>query len=163
MFIQYYTKSMTIALGKPAPDFTLENQEGEKISLASLRGKNVVIYFYPKDSTPGCTQEACDFRDNIARLQSADTVVLGISKDSAKSHTNFRTKYELPFDLLVDEGAKVCDLYGCWKEKSIYGKTFLGVERSTFLIDKEGILRKEWRKVSVKGHVDSVLEAIAAL
>lgn len=154
---------MSISLGAPAPDFTLQNQDGLPVSLSGLRGKNVVLYFYPKDSTPGCTQEACDFRDNIARLQQGDTVVLGISKDSAKSHTNFRTKYALPFDLLVDEGAAVCDLYGCWKEKSMYGKSFLGVERSTFLIDKEGILRKEWRKVSVKGHVDEVLAAIAAL
>lgn len=146
-----------------APDFTLTNQDGKAVSLHDFLGKNVVLYFYPKDMTPGCTQEACDFRDNIARLQSADTVVLGLSKDSEKSHGKFREKYELPFDLLADTDGEVCELYKTWVEKSMYGKKYMGIERATFLVDKEGNLAKEWRKVKVKGHVDEVLAAIKDL
>lgn len=146
-----------------APDFTLSNHDGKTVSLHDFLGKNVVLYFYPKDMTPGCTQEACDFRDNIARLQSADTVVLGLSKDSEKSHGKFREKYELPFDLLADTDGEVCELYKTWVEKSMYGKKYMGIERATFLVDKEGNLAKEWRKVKVKGHVDEVLAAIKEL
>lgn len=154
---------MTLHIGDKAPNFTLPNQEGKPVSLKDFAGKNVVVYFYPKDMTTGCTQEACDFRDNIARLQSADTVLLGISKDSEKSHGKFRDKYELPFDLLADTEGKVCELFGTWVKKSMYGREYMGIERSTFLVDKNGLLRNEWRKVKVKGHVDEVLNALKAL
>lgn len=154
---------MTLSIGDKAPDFTLNNQEGTPVTLSELKGHNVVLYFYPRDMTPGCTQEACDFRDNLARLQKNGTMVLGVSKDSEKSHVKFREKHELPFDLLADTETKVCDLYGAWVEKSMYGKKYMGIERSTILIDKEGVVQEIWRKVKVKGHVDAVLEAVEKL
>ncbi len=147
-----------------APDFTLESDNAGTISLADYRGKkNIVLYFYPKDSTSGCTKEACDFRDNLNRLETGDTVVLGVSKDSLKSHTKFREKEGLTFPLLSDPEGAVCDLYGVWKEKSMYGRKYFGIERSTFLIDKEGKIREMWIKVKVPGHVDAVLKAVQAL
>ncbi len=150
-------------IGDPAPGFDLPTETGEDISLASLKGKNVVVYFYPKDDTPGCTVEAQDFRDHIEDFKSADTVVIGISKDSVKSHQKFVEKHCLPFTLGADEDCATCQDYGAWVEKSMYGKKYMGIDRSTFLIDKEGIIRKIWRKVKVKGHVAEVLEAAKAL
>jgi thioredoxin-dependent peroxiredoxin len=150
-------------LGKPVPDFTLPATGGKDISLSGLRGQNVVIYFYPKDSTPGCTTEGQDFRDSIDTFRRRNTVVLGISRDSIKSHENFKAKQEFPFDLLSDAEEHACQLFDVIREKNMYGRKVLGVERSTFLIDTGGVLRREWRKVTVNGHVEEVLEAIKAL
>jgi peroxiredoxin Q/BCP len=152
-----------VTVGKPVPDFTLPATGGKDISLSDFRGKNVVIYFYPKDSTPGCTTEGQDFRDSIKTFQRRKTVVLGISRDSIKSHENFKAKQDFPFDLLSDADEQACRLFDVIKEKNMYGRKVMGIERSTFLIDAEGILRREWRKVSVKGHVEEVLEAVKAL
>ncbi len=149
--------------GTPAPDFKLANDLGGEVSLRSLRGRPVVLYFYPKDDTPGCTKEACAFRDRGAEFRAHDAVILGVSKDPVASHARFRTKYGLDFPLLSDTSGKVLEAYGAWKEKSLYGRTFLGVERSTFLIDREGVVRKAWRKVKVGGHDDEVLEALKGL
>lgn len=152
---------MALSIGDKAPDFTLATDvEGQHITLSKLRGKKVVLYFYPKDNTPGCTKEACDFRDNFARLQSANVEVFGISKDNTKAHQKFKTKYELPFTLLVDHNADVCEAYGVINKKSLFGKTFLGIQRSTFLIDENGNIRAIWRKVKVNGHVEQVLNEI---
>ncbi len=148
--------------GKKAPAFALKNQAGEAVKLAELKGKYVVLYFYPKDNTPGCTQEACDFRDSYKKLVKQDVVVLGVSPDSEKSHQNFIAKYALPFDLLVDAEHAVAEKYGAWGEKSMYGKKFMGLIRSTFLIGPDGVLIKAWPKVKVAGHVDDVAQAIAA-
>ncbi len=152
-----------VTLGKPVPDFTLPATGGKDISLSDFRGKNVVIYFYPKDSTPGCTTEGQDFRDSIKTFQRRKTVILGISRDSIKSHENFKAKQDFPFDLLSDAEEQACRLFDVIKEKNMYGRKVMGIERSTFLIDAEGILRREWRKVAVKGHVEEVLEAVKAL
>jgi len=152
-----------VTVGKPVPDFTLPATGGKDISLSDFRGKNVVIYFYPKDSTPGCTTEGQDFRDSIKTFQRRKTVVLGVSRDSIKSHENFKAKQDFPFDLLSDADEQACRLFDVIKEKNMYGRKVMGIERSTFLIDAEGILRREWRKVSVKGHVEEVLEAVKAL
>jgi peroxiredoxin Q/BCP len=152
-----------VTLDKPVPDFTLPATGGKDISLSDFRGKNVVIYFYPKDSTPGCTTEGQDFRDSIKTFQRRKTVILGISRDSIKSHENFKAKQDFPFDLLSDADEHACRLFDVIKEKNMYGRKVMGIERSTFLIDAEGILRREWRKVSVKGHVEEVLEAVKAL
>lgn len=143
-----------------AHNFTLPADNGEKITLNDYRGKKVVLYFYPKDSTPGCTQEACDFRDNFERLTVKKVVVLGISKDSIIRHKNFKKKNNLPFLLLSDEDGEVCEKYDVWKEKINFGKRYFGIERSTFLIDENGDIVKEWRKVKVKGHIDEILEEI---
>lgn len=151
---------MTLQIGDAAPDFTLPSDQEKSISLKSLRGKQVVLYFYPKDSTPGCTREACDFRDNIQKFTKKNVEVLGISKDSAKSHTKFKEKYELPFTLLVDANADVCEAYGVVDKKSMFGKTFLGITRSTFLIDEKGKIKAIWRKVKVTGHVEQVLNEL---
>ncbi|MBN1448352.1 MAG: thioredoxin-dependent thiol peroxidase [Bacteroidetes bacterium] len=150
-------------VGKKAPAFTLPSVNGGNVSLKDFRGKNVVLYFYPKDSTPGCTKEACDFRDNFARLQAHGAVVLGVSADSVASHEKFRKKYELPFDLLSDESYAMLEKYGVRKQKKLYGRTFLGIERTTMLIDGEGVVRHIWPKVKVKGHVDEVLSALENL
>ncbi len=149
-----------LQVGDPAPDFTATDGNGNPVSLAALRGKKVVLYFYPKDMTPGCTQEACDFRDRYAELQEAGAVLLGVSPDSGKSHARFTAKYELPFPLLADEDHAVAESYGVWKEKSMYGKTYMGIERSTFLIDPEGKIARVWPKVKVTGHGDEVLAAV---
>jgi len=149
--------------GMKAPAFTAPSSQGGEISLEDLRGKRVVLYFYPKDNTPGCAREACGFRDAGAELRKAGVVVLGVSKDSLKSHGNFAEKFGLNFPLLPDPEKKIIEAYGVWKEKKMYGKTTFGVERSTFLIDGEGTVRKVWRKVKVDGHVDEVLEALKGL
>jgi peroxiredoxin Q/BCP len=151
-------------IGKAAPDFEIEATRNKTIKLSDYKGeKNVVLYFYPKDSTPGCTTEGQDFRDNYRKFTSRKTVILGVSRDSLKSHENFRTKQEFPFDLLSDPDEVLCKLFDVIKMKNMYGKKVLGIERSTFLIDKDGILRNEWRKVKVKGHVEEVLEAVKNL
>jgi thioredoxin-dependent peroxiredoxin len=155
--------SLMIKEGNKAPTFTLPNADGETLSLKDLVGKIVVLYFYPKDSTPGCTLEACDFRDNFARLTAAGAVVLGISADSDASHRKFRDKYQLPFELLADVDRKVIQLYDVWREKNMYGKTLMGIQRSTFVVDAKGILVKEFRGVKVKGHVDEVLDVVSRL
>lgn len=143
-----------------AINFKLPADNGEIINLEDYRGKKVILYFYPKDNTPGCTQEACDFRDNIARLISKNIVVFGISKDSIKKHENFKKKYELPFLLLSDENDNVSEKYGVWKEKINFGKKYFGIERTTFLLDENGEIIKEWRKVKVKGHVEEIINEL---
>ena len=129
-----------LEIGTKAPDFTLPDQNGNMHSLSEYRGKKVILYFYPKDNTPGCTKQACNFRDNYPHIVAKGAEVIGISKDSAKTHTNFASKHELPFILLSDPDVKVIQAYGAWKEKKMYGKTFLGIERTSFLIDEEGII-----------------------
>lgn len=143
--------------GQKAPEFSLPDQDGNLRSLSDYRGSWVVVYFYPKDMTPGCTQEACDFRDNLARLQAAGASVLGISADPSRRHKKFANKESLNFPLLADEGHGVCESYGVWQRKQFMGRTFMGVVRSTFLIDGEGLVRKVYTAVSVRGHVDEVL------
>jgi len=149
-----------IEIGKKAPAFTLLDDSGKKVSLSSFKGKKVVLYFYPKDNTPGCTQEACDFRDNFARVQAVGAAVLGVSADSVDRHRKFKQKYDLPFPLLSDESHEVLEKYGVWKEKKLYGKTFMGIERSTVIIDGKGKVTHFFPKVKVKGHVEQVLEAL---
>lgn len=154
---------MTTEIGKPAPAFTMATDGGGSIGLAGLKGKTVILYFYPKDDTPGCTKEACGFRDNLSAFDGADAVVIGVSKDSVAKHDKFKAKYDLPFTLASDEDGSVCEAYGTWVEKSMYGKKYMGIERATFLIDGQGVLRQEWRKVKVPGHVEAVLEAAKGL
>ncbi len=154
---------MTTETGKPAPDFSMPTDGGGQVSLSGLKGKNVILYFYPKDDTPGCTKEACGFRDNLAAFEGAEAVVIGVSKDSVAKHDKFKAKYDLPFSLASDEDGKVCEAYGTWVEKSMYGKKYMGIDRATFLIDGKGVLRQEWRKVKVPGHVEAVLEAAKGL
>jgi len=151
---------MTLAIGDRAPDFTLVSDQNQNITLSKLRGKKVILYFYPKDNTPGCTKEACDFRDQFAKFKAANVEIFGISKDSAKAHTKFKEKYQLPFTLLVDDHADVCEAYGVINKKSLFGKTFLGIQRSTFLIDEAGTIRAIWRKVKVPGHVEQLLSEL---
>lgn len=146
--------------GKKAPDFTLPRDGGEDVSLSDFRGQKVVLYFYPKDNTSGCTTQACEFRDQHPDFQKVDTVILGVSPDSVRSHQGFRDKHELPFPLLADTEHKVAEAYGVWKEKSMYGRKYWGIERSTFLIDEEGGLQKVWRKVKARGHAQEVLAAL---
>ncbi|WP_193368339.1 thioredoxin-dependent thiol peroxidase [Pelagibius marinus] len=150
-------------LGKKAPAFTMPTDGGGEISLKNLKGQKVVLYFYPKDDTPGCTKEACGFRDALPDFTKVDAVIIGVSKDTVAKHERFKEKYDLPFTLASDEDGKVCEAYGTWIEKSMYGRKYMGIDRSTFLIDENGILRGEWRKVKVKGHVEEVLEAAQAL
>jgi peroxiredoxin Q/BCP len=153
----------SVSLGKKVPDFTLPATGEQEISLNQLKGRNVVIYFYPKDSTPGCTTEGQDFRDNYPAFQKLDTEILGVSRDGIKSHENFKAKQDFPFELLSDKEESLCKLFDVIKEKNMYGRKVMGIERSTFLIDAKGVLRQEWRKVKVKGHVEEVLEAVKAL
>lgn len=153
----------SIAIGQPAPDFELLASNGKKVKLSKYQGKKVVLYFYPKDNTPTCTQESCDFRDANPGFKRAGAVVLGISPDELKSHEKFVEKFELPFLLLSDPDHEIAEAYGVWQEKKLYGRTYMGIVRSTFLIDEEGILRGEWRNVRVKGHTEKVLEAVRAL
>ena len=150
---------MPITINKKAPAFTAEATGEQTISLKDFKGKNLVIYFYPKDNTPGCTQEGQDFRDNYSKFKRAKTVVLGVSRDSVKTHTNFKSKHEFPFDLLSDPDEALCKLFDVIKLKKNYGREYMGIERSTFLIDSKGVLREEWRGVKVKGHVEEVLAA----
>ncbi|RWZ51318.1 thioredoxin-dependent thiol peroxidase [Halobacillus fulvus] len=151
---------MTLEKGTQAPDFTLKASNGESVSLSDYKGKNVVLYFYPKDMTPGCTTEACDFRDHHESFADLDAVILGVSPDPVESHNKFIDKHDLPFLLLADEDHNVAEEYGVWKLKKNFGKEYYGIERSTFIIDKEGNLAEEYRKVKVKGHVESALEYI---
>jgi peroxiredoxin Q/BCP len=151
-----------LQVGKPAPDFTLQDQDGKSVTLSKLKGSPVVLYFYPKDDTPGCTKEACSFRDESARFKKKKAVVLGVSPDDTKSHAKFAKKFELPFSLLADVGNKICEAYGVWKEKNMYGRKYMGVERTTFVIDGKGIVRQIFSKVKVDGHSDEVLEALEA-
>lgn len=147
--------------GQAAPDFSLPSTGGSIVSLAEFKGKkNVVLYFYPKDNTPGCTKEACFFRDVQGEFEQAGAVILGVSADAVKSHEGFAVKFSLLFPLLSDESKSVIEAYGVWKEKSNYGKKYMGIERTTFAIDKSGIIRKIWPKVSVEGHIDEVLEFV---
>jgi thioredoxin-dependent peroxiredoxin len=146
-----------VAEGEKAPDFTLEADDGRQISLKDYVGKRVVLYFYPKDDTPGCTREAVEFRDVADEFEREGAVVVGVSKDSVGSHRKFKQKYELPFTLLSDPGGKVLELYGVWKEKSLYGRTFMGTERTTFLIDEKGVVVKVYRKVKPQGHAQVCL------
>jgi peroxiredoxin Q/BCP len=143
--------------GDEAPDFTLQADDEKGVSLSDYRGKKVVLYFYPKDGTPGCTREAIEFRNIFEEFMKEDAVILGVSKDSVQSHQKFKRKHKLPFTLLSDPEGKVLDLYGVWKKKSLYGRTFMGTERTTFLIDERGILKKIYRKVKVKGHAQACL------
>lgn len=152
-----------IALGKKVPDFELPATGGKTVTLSGLGGKNVVLYFYPKDSTPGCTREGQDFRDQYTKIKRCNTVVLGVSRDSLRSHENFKTKQNFPFDLLSDTDETLCRTFDVIKEKNMYGRKVMGIERSTFLIDAQGVLRHEWRKVKVDGHVEQVLEAVKTL
>ena len=154
---------MTVAVGKKIPDFTVPATGGEDWSLSDAKGEKVVIYFYPKDMTTGCTKESQDFRDAWPAFKKAKVRVLGISRDSIKSHDKFREKEKLPFELLSDADEKVCKLFDVIKEKSLYGRKYMGVDRSTFLIDAGGVLRREWRGVKVPGHVEEVLEAAKSL
>ncbi|AKP75420.1 Putative peroxiredoxin bcp [Priestia megaterium Q3] len=151
---------MTAVVGEKAPDFVLMSTNGEQVSLASMEGKNVVLYFYPKDMTPGCTTEACDFRDQHENFEELDAVILGVSPDPIDKHHKFIDKHGLPFLLLADEDHSVAEEYGVWKLKKNFGKEYMGIERSTFIIDKEGTLVKEYRKVRVKGHVEEALSFI---
>ncbi len=149
--------------GDKAPDFSLPDQSGKAVTLKQFKGRPVVLYFYPKDNTPGCTKEACDFRDSDAAIRKAGAVVLGVSLDDGASHQKFISKYDLPFSLLSDEGAKVSKAYGVYKQKSMYGRTFWGIERSTFVIDGAGTIQAAFRKVKVDGHAQDVLAALKAL
>ena len=151
-----------LQVGDKAPDFSLPDQDGKTVSLKSLKGKQVVLYFYPKDDTTGCTKEACGFRDSLRTIEQANTVVLGVSMDNAESHQKFIKKYSLPFTLLCDEDGKVSKAYGVYKKKNMYGKTYWGIERSTFIIDETGTLKAIFRKVKVDGHVGEVQAALKA-
>ena len=154
---------MSIEINKLAPDFKLMGSDGKDHSVSDYKGKNIVLYFYPKDNTAGCTTEACDFRDNIQNFNDLNAIILGVSRDSLASHDKFITKLSLPFVLLSDPDETVCKLYDVIKEKNMYGKKYMGIERSTFIIDKEGILVQDFRKVRVKGHIDKVLETLKNL
>jgi peroxiredoxin Q/BCP len=143
--------------GEKAPDFTLQADDRKEVSLSDYRGKKVVLYFYPKDGTPGCTREAIEFKEMAKEFEREGAVILGVSKDSIKSHEKFKQEHDLPFTLLSDPEGKVLDLYGVWKKKSLYGRTFMGTERTTFLIDEKGIVKRTYRKVKVKGHAQVCL------
>ena len=149
---------MSVEIGKPAPDFTLPTDGGGRIRLKDRRGRKVVLYFYPKDDTSGCTAEACGFRDRMPELARHGITVIGVSRDSTASHDKFKSKYGLPFTLASDLDGKVSEAYGTWVEKSMYGRKYLGVDRATFLIDEKGIVRAVWRRVKVPGHVEEVLK-----
>ena len=146
--------------GDKAPAFTLISDEGKKVSLKDLKGKKVILYFYPKDDTSGCTAEACGFRDNIKVINKKNTVVIGVSKDNTKSHQKFKTKYDLPFTLLSDENFEMLNDYGVWKEKSMYGRKYMGIERTTFIIDEKGKIEEVFDKVKVPGHVEEVISKL---
>ncbi|HBA64938.1 MAG: peroxiredoxin [Gammaproteobacteria bacterium HGW-Gammaproteobacteria-10] len=153
----------TLSIGTTAPNFEAAATGGKIITLSDFLGKNVVIYFYPKDNTPGCTQEGIDFRDHIDEFNAFNTVILGVSRDSVKVHEGFKCKQTFPFDLLSDQDETLCNLFGVIKMKNMYGKQVRGIERSTFLIDEQGILRHEWRGVKVKNHVAEVLQELKVL
>lgn len=146
--------------GNKAPDFKLQNQDGKSVSLKDYKGKNIILYFYPKDDTSGCTAEACAFRDDFPMFENTDAVILGVSPDSVQSHKKFAEKYNLPFNLLSDESKEVCEKYGVWQEKSMYGRKYMGVVRTTYVIDKEGRVKKLFKNVKVKDHNKEVMEAL---
>ena len=152
-----------VSLDKKVPDFSLPATGDQQLGLKDFNGKNLVIYFYPKDSTAGCTTEGQDFRDRHAEFEKLNTAILGVSRDSIKSHENFKAKQDFPFELLSDADETLCQLFNVIKEKNMYGRMVMGIERSTFLIDTTGTLRQEWRKVKVAGHADEVLEAVRTL
>jgi len=154
---------MSLEIGDKAPDFAMPTDGGGKVSLKSLKGKPVVLYFYPKDDTSGCTAEACAFRDILPDFSKLDAAVIGVSRDSVESHQKFKEKYQLSFPLASDADGSVTEAYGVWGEKSMYGRKYMGIERSTFLIDKNGIIRDIWRKVKVPGHAAEVLDALSKL
>ncbi len=154
---------MTLAVGDKAPALTLPVSGGGELSLAKLKGKPVVVYFYPKDNTSGCTKEAQDFQSAMAKFKKAGAEVIGISKDSVVSHDKFTAKFDLSFPLLADTEGKACEAFGTWVEKSLYGRKYMGIERATFVIDAKGVVRHVWRKVKVPGHVDQVLAAVQSL
>ena len=149
-----------VAVGESAPDYTLPADDGRVLGPKNFRGKKVVLYFYPKDDTSGCTKEACSFRDNLARVTSKGAVVLGVSRDDSKSHAKFRAKYDLNFPLLSDDDGRVTEAYGVWRMKNMYGREYFGIERTTFLIDEKGKIARIWPKVKVEGHTDEVLAAL---
>ncbi len=152
-----------IEVGQPAPTFTLSDQSGNPVSLSDCQGSPVVLYFYPKDDTPGCTKEACAFRDAFAEYRKLGARILGVSPDDTRSHEEFATKFELPFTLLADTERQVCEAFGVWKEKNMYGRKSMGVERTTFVIDGQGIVRAIFPRVKVDGHSDAVLETLRGL
>ena len=146
--------------GDKAPNFTLPTDSGGKISLSQFKGQKVVLYFYPKDDTSGCTKEACGFNENLKALEKLNAAVIGISKDSPPKHDKFKAKYDLKFPLASDEDGKVCEAYGTWIQKSMYGRKYMGIDRATFLIDEKGKIEQVWRKVKVPGHVEAVMQAL---
>lgn len=154
---------MTLTVGDKAPDFTLPTDGGGNLSLKDLKGKKVVLYFYPKDDTPGCTTEAQGFRDAIKEFEKAGAVIVGASKDSVARHDKFKAKYDLPFHLVSDEEGTLCEACGVWVEKNMYGRKYMGIQRATFLIDEKGVVRETWPKVKVKEHAAEVLAAVKAL
>lgn len=154
---------MSLDLGDKAPDFTMPTDGGGEVSLSALKGKPVVLYFYPRDDTPGCTKEACGFRDAMPDFSALDATIIGVSRDTVAKHDKFKAKYDLPFTLGADDTGAVTEAYGVWVEKSMYGRKSMGIERATFLIDGEGTIRGVWRKVKVPGHVEAVLEAAKGL
>ena len=154
---------MSVEVGDKAPDFTLPADGGGAVSLKALKGKTVVLYFYPKDDTSGCTAEACAFRDGLPDFSKVKAEIVGVSPDSVASHDKFKEKFKLPFPLAADVDGKVCQTYGVWVEKSMYGRKYMGIERATFLVDAKGVVRKVWRNVKVAGHAEEVLEAAEAM
>lgn len=152
-----------VDVGDKAPDFSMATDGGGTVTLTDLKGKKVVLYFYPKDDTPGCTKEACAFRDAMPDFSSIDAEIIGVSKDPVSKHDKFKAKHNLPFTLASDEESDVCERFGVWVEKNMYGKKYMGIERATFLIDGDGVVRNVWRKVKVPGHAQAVLEAVRAL
>lgn len=154
---------MTAGPGSPAPDFSMPSDGDGTVSLSGLRGRKIVLYFYPKDMTSGCTKQACGFRDAMPDFSAIDAEIIGVSKDNVASHDKFKAKHELNFRLASDTDGSVCEAYGVWVEKSMYGRKYMGIERATFLIDGDGVLREVWRKVKVPGHVEAVLKAAKAL
>jgi len=153
---------VAIEEGKAAPQFTLTDAKGKKVALRDLKGKNVIVYFYPKDDTPGCTIQACDFRDSLPRFEGIEALVLGISPDPVEAHAGFRAKFGLNFPLLADEDHTVSEAYGVWKERMSYGRRIMGIERSTFLIDADGNVAEVWRKVRPEGHTEMLAEFLGA-
>lgn len=157
------TSNTPLEVGQKAPNFTLPVSDTETITLDGLKGKKVVLYFYPKDSTPGCTKQACGFTENLPNFEAVDATIIGVSKDSLKSHDKFTAKYDLNITLGSDENGTVCEDYGVWVEKNMYGRKYMGIQRATFLIDGNAMIQKIWPKVKVKDHVAEVLEAVKAL
>ena len=154
---------MSVEIDQKAPDFTLPTDGNGSVTLSKLKGQNVVLYFYPKDDTSGCTAEACGFRDSFPDYNGTGSVVIGVSKDSVASHDKFKKKHELPFILASDAGSDTCERYGVWVEKSMYGRKYMGMDRATFLVDAKGFIREIWRKVKIPGHVEAVLAAAKSL